>query len=160
MTPSDPGQLEFAELTREDCFALLARQRVGRLAFARKERVDIVPIHYVFRDGRIFFRTAPGTKLLNLAHRPWVALEVDEIDSMSDWRSVVVHGTAYRLEPDGPEVTKRAYADALRALRDVFPATLTDADPVPFRDVVVEITLDSVTGRASRGRAGRKGKSE
>src|SRR5215475_4416524 len=93
----------FAELSREDAIALLDRNHVARLAYSFHDRVDIEPIGYVYRDGWIYARTSPGTKLDTAQHHPWVALEVDEVRGPLDWRSVVVRGKVYFLEPElGP----------------------------------------------------------
>lgn len=148
MPPADSPV--FAELPAEDCAALLARNNVGRLAFTFGDHVDIEPIHYVFREGRVFFRTAPGSKLTALLHHPWVALEVDEIEGLFDWKSVVVHGTVYLLTDTATEEERKAHAEALRALRALVPGTFAGDDPVPFRDVVVEMTVNRVSGRAAR----------
>ena len=51
----------FSVLTTEQCHRLLASQNVGRLAFTFRDRVDIEPVHYVFRDGWIWGRTQHGT---------------------------------------------------------------------------------------------------
>src|SRR5438105_5401 len=79
----------FGVLDRAGCEALLARQRVGRLAFAFHDRVDIEPIHYAYEDGWLYGRTSHGSKLATVLHNPWVAFEVDEVRSHFDWESVV-----------------------------------------------------------------------
>lgn len=136
------------ELTRQECYEVLERNHVGRLAFALPS-VDIEPIHYVYADGRLVFRTGPGTKLKALEHRPWVALEVDEIDGTFDWRSVVVHGTVYVLSDTGIPEERIARDEAIQILRRVVPGTLTSSDPTPSRDVIVGLEIDRVTGRSA-----------
>lgn len=148
MTQPPEGPV-FSDLSRDECEALLSRLLIGRLAFVFQDRVDVEPIHYVFDKGRIFFRTAPGSKLTTLLHHPWVALEIDEVRGMFDWRSVVVHGTVYVLSETGTDAEKAAFRDALRALRRVLPETLRAGDPFAFRDIVVELSVDSITGRAA-----------
>jgi uncharacterized protein len=91
----------FSELPPRDCVELLRRSHVGRIAFAFHDRVDIEPISYVYSEDWLYGRTSPGTKLVTVQHHPWVAFEVDEIEGRFDWRSVVVHGAMYLLEPDG-----------------------------------------------------------
>jgi nitroimidazol reductase NimA-like FMN-containing flavoprotein (pyridoxamine 5'-phosphate oxidase superfamily) len=139
----------FLELDRKACEELLKRNYVGRLAFTFHDQVDIEPIHYAFADGWVYCRTAAGTKIATLAHHPWVAFEVDEIKdaSLFNWQSVVVHGTAYVLEPSGIAEERRHYEKALTHLRHLLPGTLRAQDPVPWRDVVVGIHADRVTGR-------------
>ena len=140
------GRASFRALERAEIDRLLRRNRVGRLAYSFRDRVDIAPIHYVFADGWLYGRTAPGTKLLTLAHNPWVAFEVDEHDSLLSWRSVVVKGRVYVIDDDtAPEVHERALA----RLRALIPETLTDDDPTPARTTLFRISLDEVDGRAA-----------
>ena len=133
-------------LERNEVDRLLRRNQVGRLAFSFRDRVDIAPIHYVYADGWIYGRTAPGTKLLTLAHNPWVAFETDEHDSLFAWRSVVVKGRVYVLGEDAPP---EAYERALARLRALIPETLTADDPTPARTTLFRISLDEVEGRMS-----------
>lgn len=140
----------FQELSRAECEALLTSHSVGRLAFAFRDRVDIEPVHYVYRAGWIYGRTQPGTKLTVLSHHPWVAFEVDEVEALFIWRSVVVHG---RVEfPDverGPR-DQQKLDEARVALQSLVPGAFTDADPTPFRNVVFAMPVEDMTGRAAR----------
>lgn len=137
------------ELERAEAEAILARNHVGRLAYAFHDRVDIEPIHYVFADGVITCRTTSGAKLEALRHQHGVAFEVDEIEGLFDWRSVVVQGLAYIAEPTGSEHEERSYRDAVAALRAFLPGTFEHDDPTPFRTVILRIHVDAVTGRAA-----------
>lgn len=140
----------FRELTRAEAEAVLARNHVGRLAFVDEERhVDITPIHYVFADGMVHGRTAAGTKLSAVAHRPWVAFETDEVEAAFRWRSVVVRGTIFRLDPD---YTAKEYAETLGLIRRMVPSALTADDPTPHRDVLFRIDVGIMTGRAADDR--------
>jgi len=84
-------------LDEEECWALLSRWELGRLALTVQGEPDIFPVNYVVDGGRVFFRTAPGSKLSELAVNPHVAFEVDEYDGTYA-ASVVVKGVAKRLE--------------------------------------------------------------
>jgi nitroimidazol reductase NimA-like FMN-containing flavoprotein (pyridoxamine 5'-phosphate oxidase superfamily) len=143
-------QPSFRELDARECEELLARNYVGRVAFALRSEVDIEPLHYVFSDGWLFGRTSPGKKLDVLARRPWVAFEADEVDGPFDWRSVVAHGTYYALNSQGSAVEKKTYARALKAIRTRMPTALTSDDPVPGRIVLFGIHVDKLTGRAAQ----------
>ncbi|MCU0636425.1 MAG: pyridoxamine 5'-phosphate oxidase family protein [Gemmatimonadaceae bacterium] len=143
------GAPSFRSLDRAEIEALLTRHAVGRLAYAEGTGVQIEPIHYVYRDGWVFGRTQPGSKLTALAHRPFVAFEVDEVDALFDWRSVVVRGAVYFLDPEGAPSERERYATAVAALRTLVPETLAHGDPVPFRQVVFGIHADDATGRAA-----------
>ena len=145
---ADPT-VTFRDLTRGESEVMLARHHVGRMAFALGSRVDIEPIHFVFADGALFGRTTPGTKLTTLKHQPWVAFEVDEIDGPFDWRSVVLKGTVYFLQPDQVSHPADAYEHAMRVIRSVMPQAFTRDDPAPDRTILFRIHVHEMVGRAA-----------
>jgi uncharacterized protein len=137
----------FSELPPRDCVELLRRSHVGRIAFAFHDRVDIEPISYVYSEDWLYGRTSPGTKLVTVRHHPWVAFEVDEVEGRFDWRSVVVHGAMYVLQPDGGDRERELYAAAVELLRHVDADALTPGDPTPFRTAIFRIHVDDMLGR-------------
>jgi hypothetical protein len=143
------GEPTFRDLTADEAAELLARNHIGRIAFSFHDRVDIEPLSYVFADGAIYLRTAPGSKLETLAHSPWVAFEVDEVEGQFDWRSVVVHGTVYVLHDSGGEIAREAYRVALDRIRQLVPKALTHRDPTPTRQVVLKLHLTEMRGRSA-----------
>ena len=84
-------------LSEEQCWNLLARCELGRLALDTQGQPDIFPVNFVVDGPRVLFRTAPGSKLAELTENPRVAFEVDEYDDTFA-ASVVVKGTAERLQ--------------------------------------------------------------
>lgn len=149
----------FRDLTRKETEKLLERNHIGRIGFSFHDAVDIRPIGYVYSKGWIFGRTSEGDKLVTLRHNQWVAFEVDEVEGPLDWKSVIAHGTFYRLEPEGNEFDVRLYQKGLGTLRSVAPVVLTSSDPVPFRTEIFGISVDSMSGRScSSSPAKRTGK--
>lgn len=146
--PAKPPTIR--SLNRAECDAILERNHLGRLAYAFHDRVDIEPLHYGFDNGWLIGRTSYGAKLATLRHSPWVAFEVDEVDGVFDWRSVVVHGVFDIVTADGPPTEASAWEHAIELLRQLVPATAAPGDPVAFRTVVFRIAIDSVTGREAR----------
>ena len=140
---------EIHELTALECERFLARNHVCRVAYSFHDRVDIEPVHYVYDDGWIYGRTEPGAKLVTLAHHRWVAVEVDEIDGLFEWRSVVAHGAFYLLDPNGNAESRELHAHARALLRQLVPDAFGEDDPVPFRRIVFRISVDDMRGRSS-----------
>lgn len=147
--PSKTPRPTFRDLTAKECEALLDRHNVGRLAVAHHDRVDIFPIHYVFEDGWLYGRTAAGSKLEVVTHNRWVAFEVDEIDDLFDWRSVVIKGGVYLLRKDGSDHEREIYERGVNIVRQLVPETMTADDPLPERAIVFRIHVDEITGRAA-----------
>jgi nitroimidazol reductase NimA-like FMN-containing flavoprotein (pyridoxamine 5'-phosphate oxidase superfamily) len=140
-------------MTRAECECLLARNRVGRIAFARGNRIEIIPLHFVFADGVLCGRTAHDTRLektsRNLSNAWPAAFEVDEVDGLFDWRSVVVHGNLHAASPGDDEWRRdRAlWERTARALRTILPEAFTEADPTAFRQVLIRVDVSEISGR-------------
>lgn len=144
MTPT--GRPIIRALSGTEAEALLVDNSVGRIAYSHHDRVDVEPIHYVYAAPWIYGRTSAGAKLLTLAHNQWCAFETDRVRGLFDWESVVVKG------PFSPHNSPHAgwdYDVALAALRRLLPATLTDSDPSPHRDIVFGIHASEISGRCS-----------
>ncbi len=91
-------------LSDAECWTLLASESFGRIAVATADGPDVFPINYVVHDGALYFRSAPGTKLAEVAADGRVAFEVDgrfgDLTAPGRHWSVVVRGTAARLDSD------------------------------------------------------------
>jgi uncharacterized protein len=138
------------ELREDECEALLGRNQVGRIAYIRDDAPDIEPIHYVYEDGTIYGRTSKGTKVeaTGYAWAP-VAFEVDEIEALFRWRSVVVHGGFSVVPYYGTDWEADEWKRGVELLRELIPETFTDDDPTDFRTVVFRIAVRSMRGRAA-----------
>jgi nitroimidazol reductase NimA-like FMN-containing flavoprotein (pyridoxamine 5'-phosphate oxidase superfamily) len=141
------------DLARPEIEAFLRRHNVGRIAFTDGRRVDVEPISYVYDDGAIYGRAAPGTRMKALSSRPWVAFEVDEIRGHADWDSVVVKGSVYIVEPSTTSLMREHYEKALRILRSAMPEALTTEDATPMRTILFRLHIDAMEGRSARADA-------
>lgn len=119
-------------LGEEESWHLLASADLARLAVSIDDGVDIFPINYVVADRVIFFRTAPGSKLMDLTKHPIVALETDGTHNRRRW-SVVVKGSAVRLGSD-----EEIEASGVLTLHSLVPTEKWN---------YVRITVSSITGR-------------
>jgi len=93
------SQLE--EIPAAECWELLSRHDMGRIAIVVDGKPQIFPVNYGLKGKVIVFRTAAGAKLAHAPESP-VAFEVDEYDASAGagW-SVMVQGT-------GRDVTEAA----------------------------------------------------
>jgi nitroimidazol reductase NimA-like FMN-containing flavoprotein (pyridoxamine 5'-phosphate oxidase superfamily) len=139
----------FRTLDATECEQLLSRNHVARIAYSFHDRVDIEPVHYVYDRGSMFGRISPGSKLTTLTHNHWMAAEVDEVDGLFDWRSVVVHGSLYTVSPDVPGAEAAAWARGIELLRTLVPETGTADDPVRFRSIIFQVHVDETSGRSA-----------
>jgi nitroimidazol reductase NimA-like FMN-containing flavoprotein (pyridoxamine 5'-phosphate oxidase superfamily) len=97
-----PGrQARWQELSKSECFALLARERLGRVAVVDDLGPVVFPVNFVLDRHMVVFRTSEGTKLDAACRGSRVAFEIDGADAVAHtgW-SVLVRGEA--IEVTGP----------------------------------------------------------
>ena len=66
---ADPRPGQVTELTRAECFELLASAPLGRVAVADDRGPVVFPVNFVLDRHTVVFRTEPGTKLAAAASR-------------------------------------------------------------------------------------------
>lgn len=115
-----------------ECWDRIAAAPYGRIATTAAGEIDVFPVNHAVHDGSIVFRTAPGTKLLELTIHRNVVFQVDGFDDRAAF-SVVVKGTADELQSS-------------REVEDVERTGVTPWAPEE-KDRWVQITPWLVTGR-------------
>jgi nitroimidazol reductase NimA-like FMN-containing flavoprotein (pyridoxamine 5'-phosphate oxidase superfamily) len=83
------------ELTKQECFGLLAQQHLGRVVLVDDRGPIALPVNFVVDQHTVLFRTDEGTKLEVASRGAWVGFEVDGADeaTRTGW-SVLVRGEA------------------------------------------------------------------
>ncbi len=132
-------------LSEEEALSLLRGKRVARLGCVSGGESYVVPISYVFDERSVISHTLPGRKLTAMREHPRVCVQVDDIEDLCHWKSVIAYG---RYE----EITDRLErADALNCLLSLFPQ-LTPVESRIAEDaaapppIVFRIRVDSLTG--------------
>lgn len=86
------------ELNIEQIDALLRSEVIGRLGCHADDKTYIVPITYVFDGDAIIGHSAEGMKIDKLRQNPNVCFEIDKIENMGNWQSVIVWGVFEELQ--------------------------------------------------------------
>lgn len=75
---------ELLDVPTDECYRLLAthRPRLGRLAFISAGRPHVFPMNYVAVDRLVYFRSAPGSKMMAALRVDQVAFEIDDVDEV------------------------------------------------------------------------------
>ena len=84
------------EMSSTEIDQFLTCARVGRLGVSLKDGPYIVPVGYVYSNGKILFHTCnKGLKMDSIRRNPNVCFEVDEaLSDASMFKSVIAFGTA------------------------------------------------------------------
>jgi uncharacterized protein len=95
----EPGRQDrWRELAKSECFELLARERLGRVAVVDGRGPIVFPVNFVLDHHMVVLRTDEGTKLDAAIRGSRVAFEIDGTDpaTRAGW-SVVVRGEAVEV---------------------------------------------------------------
>jgi uncharacterized protein len=122
---------------------------VGRLATSHRDRVDIVPIHYVYETGGSTGAPRPAPSWRPSRTTAGWRSRWTRCTGLFDWRSVVVKGGFYLLRPEGSSQEQELYEKGVAVIRRMVPVAFTDRDPLPERAIIFRIHVDELTGRAA-----------
>lgn len=86
------GWLSSAEIEE-----LLRTEVVARLGCHAEGRTYVVPVTYAYDGDALLIQSADGLKVRMMQNNPLVCLEVDHIDDLANWRSVIAQGRFEQL---------------------------------------------------------------
>ncbi len=139
-------------LNEEQIRHVLHSQLVGRIGCHSKDKVYIVPITYVYSNGYIYCHSKSGQKIDMMRDNKEVCFQVDILENMANWRSVIVWGEYEEFDNEKEKI------DAMQLLADrVMPLLTSETvkDPsslqlphpiekqlkaIPFRIKITEMT--------------------
>jgi len=134
------------DLSKEECLNLLSAARYGRLGLAKDDRPYVVPMSYVFADGRIYLHSRGGGMKMDFASaNPRVCFQVDSLDK-GHWSSVIAFGPA-RLSDDIEAKQRMFDAFTTRGLGGHGGKKFSREELERMPMTVWEIEIEEMTGR-------------
>lgn len=85
------------EMREADCYDVVNKQFIARLACCANDQPYVVPVQYVASGGLIYSFSMPGRKIDNMRDNPKVCLQVDELQDQRHWKSVIIEGRYHEL---------------------------------------------------------------
>lgn len=135
---------------------LLETSVVARLGCHDGQRTYVVPVAYAYDRGACYGHTSEGMKLRMLRANPSVCLEVEQVQSLSIWDSVIAWGTFEEL---GGDVARDAAELFMRRIYSPLTGRAATEREIArlvalavAQGVVYRIRLAEKTGRSERGR--------
>jgi nitroimidazol reductase NimA-like FMN-containing flavoprotein (pyridoxamine 5'-phosphate oxidase superfamily) len=141
-------------MTRAQIDHVLRSELTGRIGCYALKKVYVVPVSYVYDGRAIYAHSADGLKIRMMRKNPHVCFQVDHIDNLANWRSVLAWGVYEEVKSADEQVR------VLNMLHDRF-GTLTTGESVKpkhpeetlqkveksKRPVIYRIPVDEVSGR-------------
>ncbi|WP_242084607.1 pyridoxamine 5'-phosphate oxidase family protein [Aestuariivivens sediminis] len=144
------------KLGKSKCIRLLKDNYIGHMAYIYNNHPYVLPItfYYDAASNAIIGYSSVGHKIKALRMNHAVSLEVSEIESVNNWRSVVVYGTydeflgstakisLHKFSEGVKAIIKRKEGKDLKFLSEFSSKIYKDGVPVVFK-----IDVDDLTGR-------------
>lgn len=101
-----------------ECKYLLKRNFIGYLAYIYNNHPYVVPITYYYDDNEnaIIGYSGNGHKVKALRNNNATSLEVAEIDSVNNWKSVLVHGTYWEFEGTAAKINLHKFSEGVKEI--------------------------------------------
>jgi len=81
-------------MTDDEVERFIAREAVARIGCHAEGRTYVVPVAYAWNDGAICFFSQDGLKIEMMTKNPEVCVEIDRVEHLGSWRSVIARGHA------------------------------------------------------------------
>mgnify|MGYP003476912176 FL=1 len=91
------------ELSNDEIENLLTSNVIGRIGCYANQKMFVVPITYIYDDGCVIGHTIEGLKISILRQNPECCFEVDAMENIANWQSVIAWGTFEELKGEAAE---------------------------------------------------------
>ena len=137
------------ELTATECYQVLRRMHLARLACCRANHPYVVPISYDFDGEHLYSFATLGQKIVWMRENPNVCVEVDDIDDRFHWTTVLVFGRYQELRSPVEHQLARERARRLFEQREEWwqPAAGKAGPPEHHVPLVYRIVINRLSGR-------------
>jgi len=125
---------------------------LGRIACAHDTQPYVTPFSYVYHESYIYSFATIGKRVEWMRSNPRVCVEVDDIISREEWRSVVIFGRFQELYetrelPDLRKFAHELLSKAVRWWEPGFVKTLHWGEERRLEAIYFRISIDEITGR-------------
>ena len=144
----------FGNLTEDAIETVLQNQCIGRIGCHYNDVTYVVPISYAYDGTHVYGHAEEGMKINMMRQNPKVCFEVDTMQNMANWQSVIAWGS-YEELPGGDERESALQKLLNRALPLITSKTVQLTPNWPFHPkdlntipgIVFRIKLNIKTGR-------------
>lgn len=134
------------ELTASQVEELLRAEVIARIGCISQGRVYVVPVSYAYDGTYVWGHGMDGAKLRAMRANPEVCVEVEHVDDLSNWRSVIAWGTYEECHGNDWKAGMALLVTRIMPLL-TFPPHQHPDPAGPKHGTVYRIRLASKTGR-------------
>jgi nitroimidazol reductase NimA-like FMN-containing flavoprotein (pyridoxamine 5'-phosphate oxidase superfamily) len=144
------------KLNTSKCRLLLSQNYIGHLAYTFNNKPYVVPITYYFdhSTNTILGYSGKGHKIRALRINRDVSMEVSEVDSINNWKSILVQGTYREFEGSTAKINLHKFSEGVKKAVNIkegknlnyigeFSSKIYKEGP----PIVFKIDIEELTGR-------------
>ncbi|MFP4436757.1 MAG: pyridoxamine 5'-phosphate oxidase family protein [Chloroflexaceae bacterium] len=143
-------QIPLGELSPAAIDRVLREAVSGRIGCHADGLTYVVPIFYAYDGHYIYGHTGEGMKVAMMRANPEVCFEVDYVNSLTDWESVIAWGRFEELTGAAAEEATQYLINRFKPFMEdqmIMPSLEHVADAAKRKVVVYRIALSQRTGR-------------
>lgn len=138
------------ELTNREIETTLRENVIGRVGCHAYGHTYVVPITYAYDGIYAYAHTTVGMKLHMMRDNPHLCFEVDQMDDLANWRSVIAWGTFEELHGPIADEAMQFLIDRIEARLSGPPGASVHPNSATEQVIVFRIKLELKTGRFER----------
>lgn len=140
---------EIRALSSEENIGILQKSVFGHMACSTNDETYLVPITYAFSDGYIYSHSKLGKKIEMMRVNPNVCIQVEEVKSFFDWKSVIAWGKFEELKEDEAAVGMRLLVQKIAEKDPNGHISSLELDLMSLLEtaVIFRIKIEKATGR-------------
>lgn len=144
------------KLTDEQIEQVLKENILGRIGCNDGSKTYVVPINYVYDGKFIIGHSMEGMKINMMRNNPMVCFEVDEMKSLTNWKSVIAWGEYQELIAERDRYSAmKLFVDKMMHMkisRADIPTETSEKSIHPFspesiKPIIYRIVITEKTGR-------------
>ena len=142
-----------SSLTKDQCERILLGSMIAHLGCHSGGKTYVVPITYVMQNGYMYAHSKEGLKIRMMRKNPKVCFQVEQVDNMANWRSVIVWGKFEELKnKTEQEKAQKILINGLQAFTtgDSVKPPKDTGDMRPHKEekpVFYRISIEEISGR-------------
>lgn len=152
----------FGELDKKEAEEILSENIFGRLGCHAFGKTYVVPVSYAYHENALYFHTLEGLKTQMMRNNPSVCFQVDVLEDMANWKSVIVQGNYEELAGEERDAAIRVLLD--RQISGSVSETVKLTSLWPFTDnnyqeiqgIIFRIPIKEISGRFEKSTPIRK----
>lgn len=140
------------ELSSEENVGLLEQNIFGHMACTWKDEIYLIPLTYAFSDGYIYSHSKLGKKIEMMRKNPKVCIQVEDVNSFFNWKSVIAWGEFEELKEDEAASGMRLLVRKIAEKESGEHISSLEMDLMSMLEtaVIFRVKVEKTTGRCER----------